>query len=74
MCLLRVIRFDLSGDSLQLYPSDGNPFVSYVDIQRQLEKNQEELEESQQQLEEEQQRTEKLAQRLRSLGVDPEEI
>jgi Uma2 family endonuclease len=82
------IRFDLSGDSLQLYHPDGNPFVSYVDIQRQLEQTQEELEqtqeeleqtqqeleESQQQLEEEQQRAEKLAQRLRSLGIDPEEI
>ncbi|MCP2731696.1 hypothetical protein [Limnofasciculus baicalensis] len=75
------IRFDLSGDNLQLYRPDGNPFVSYVDIQRQLEQTQQELEqtqqeleESQQQLEEERQRAGKLAERLRSLGIDPEQV
>jgi Uma2 family endonuclease len=82
------IRFDLSGEQLQLYRPDGNPFTSYVEIQRRLEEEQlrvqdaeqraeaerQRAEAERQRAEAERQRAERLAQRLRELGIDPEQV
>ncbi|MEQ9373183.1 MAG: Uma2 family endonuclease [Coleofasciculus chthonoplastes F3-SA18-01] len=75
------IRFDLSGEQLQLYRPDGNPFASYVEIQRRLEKAQQRVQDAEQRAEAERQRAEaerqraeRLAQRLRELGIDPEQV
>ncbi len=61
------IRFDLSGEELQIYRPNGEPFASYLDIQTRLE-------ETQQLLEQERQRAERLAERLRAAGIDPEQV
>lgn len=74
------IRFDLSGDELQLYRPDGKRFLSYVEIaqraeqaEQQLEQAEQQLEQTEQQLEQERQRSQSLAEKLRALGVDPDQ-
>ncbi len=50
-------RFDLSSGDLQVFGPDGRPFVTYVEVFEQLER--------------ERQRAERLAAQLRALGVEP---
>ena len=54
------IRFDLSGEELQIYRPDGEPFASYEEISRRLEQAE--------------QRAAVLAERLRSMGIDPQQL
>lgn len=68
------IRFDLSGDELQLYRADGERFASYVEVAQRLEVALAQVEQERQRAEQECQRAERLAQRLRSLGIDPEQL
>ncbi len=51
------IRFDLSGDDLQIIRPDGRAFVPYTVLDKQFEQ--------------ERQRADRLAMKLRELGVDP---
>ncbi len=51
------IRFDLSGEELQIYRPDGTPFLSYLEIE-------ELLEQERQRAEQERQRAEQAAQRM----------
>jgi Uma2 family endonuclease len=51
------IRFDLSGEELQIYRPDGTPFLSYLEIE-------ELLEQERQRAEQEQQRAEQAEQRM----------
>jgi len=51
------VRFDLSSGDLQVFGPDGRPFVTYVEVFEQLER--------------ERQRAERLAAQLRALGVEP---
>jgi Uma2 family endonuclease len=82
------IRFDLSGEELQLYCPDGRRFLSYTEIcqlleqeqqraqqaEQQLEQERQRTQQAEQQLEQERQRAERLAERLRAAGIDPEEV
>ncbi len=75
------IRFELSGEELQLYRPDGTRFSSYTEICQLLEQEQQRAQQAQQQLEQERlraeqerQRAERLAQRLRAAGIDPEQV
>ena len=82
------IRFDLSGEELQLYRPDGTKFLSYTEIcqlleqeqqraqqaEQQLEQQRQRAQQAEQQLEQERQRAERLAQRLRAAGIDPEQV
>jgi len=61
------IRFDLSGEELQIYRPDGEPFASYEDVSRRLVQ-------AQQRAEQAEQRAAVLAERLRSMGIDPEQL
>ena len=61
------IRFDLSGEELQIYRPDGNKFSSYVEIS-------ELLEQAETALAAEKRKTQLLAERLRALGINPDEI
>ncbi len=54
------IRFDLSGEELQIYRHDGEPFASYEEVSRSLEQAE--------------QRAAVLAERLRSMGIDPQQL
>ncbi|WNZ22493.1 Uma2 family endonuclease [Leptolyngbya sp. NK1-12] len=68
------IRFDLSGEELQIYRPDGKRFLTYVEIAQQAEQAEQQLEQTEQQLEQERQRAERLAAHLRSLGIDPDQV
>jgi Uma2 family endonuclease len=75
------IRFDISGEQLQIYRPDGERFLSYVEIAQRVEEVQQRAEQAEQekqqalqQLEIERQRAEKLAEKLREMNINPEEI
>ncbi|MDX2214479.1 MAG: Uma2 family endonuclease [Oculatellaceae cyanobacterium bins.114] len=75
------IRFDLSGKELRLFRPDNQPFLSYVEIARHLEQQQQRAAQAEQQLAQERQRAEQaeqraanLAERLRAMGIDPEQV
>ena len=54
------IRFELLPDDMRIIRPDGQPFLTYVELE--------------QRAEQQQQRAERLAERLRALGVDPEDV
>ena len=61
------IRFDMSGEELQLYHSNGEIFQGIEQIKEQLQ--QKEIA-----LEEEQKRSQILAKKLREMGINPDEL
>ncbi|MEO0459118.1 MAG: Uma2 family endonuclease [Cyanobacteria bacterium P01_A01_bin.114] len=61
------IRFDISGDELQLIRPDGSPFLSYQDITQRAES-------AEQRANSAEQKAAKLAEKLRELGVDPNQV
>ncbi len=61
------IRFDLSGEELQIYRPDGEPFASYEEVSRSLEQ-------AQQRAEQAEQRAALLAERLRAMGINSEQL
>jgi Uma2 family endonuclease len=61
------IKFDLSGEELQIYRPDGNKFSSYLEISQLLEQ-------AEKALAAERRKTQLLAEKLRALGVNPDEI
>jgi Uma2 family endonuclease len=79
------VRFDLSGDELQIIRPDGRTFVSYTDLDKQFEQERQRAEQERQraeqehqraeqehqQAEQERQRADRLAMKLRELGIDP---
>ncbi len=65
------IRFDLSGEELQLFYPNGSRFKSFEEIQQQLEQTEQRAEQAEQRAEQAEQRAEQLAQRLRELGLEP---
>ena len=68
------IRFDLSGEELQIYHPDGELFASYEEVSRRLEQAQQRAEQAQQRAEQAEQRAAVLAERLRAMGIDPEQL
>lgn len=75
------IRFDCSGEELQIYRPDGTPFFSYIEINRMLEEERKQLEQERQrsaqieaELEAEKLRSQRLAERLREMGINPDEL
>lgn len=72
------IRFDLSGEELQIFAPSGQRFATYVELQiaREEEQRQKEIaqtraEEAEALLEAERQRSQALEARLRELGIEP---
>lgn len=68
------IRFELGENELEIYRPDGEPFLSYEELeeQRNLERQRANLEF--QRAEQEAQRAERLAAKLRELNIDPDRI
>lgn len=73
------IRFDLSGEELQIFAPSGQRFATYVELQiaREEEQRQKEIaqnraEQAEALLEAERQRVQALEARLRELGIEPE--
>jgi Uma2 family endonuclease len=61
------IRFDVSGDELQIYRPEGQRFLSYVEIAKRAE-------EERQRAEKAEEKANRLAKRLREMGIDPEQV
>ncbi len=68
------IRFDMSGQELQIYRPDGERFASYVEISQRLQQAEERAEQERQRAEQAEQRAEQLAERLRAAGIDPDRL
>jgi Uma2 family endonuclease len=68
------IRFDLSGEELQIYRPDGEPFASYEEVSRRLEQAEQRAEQAEQRAEQAEQRAALLAERLREMGINPEQL
>lgn len=75
------IRFDCSGEELQIYRPDGTRFFSYIEINQMLEEERKQLEQERQrsaqieaELEAEKLRSQRLAERLREMGINPDEL
>ena len=82
------IKFDSSGDILQIFRPDGERFLSYVEISQKAEEERQKAENERRKAENERQRAEnqrqraeqaeakadRLAEKLRELGVDPEQV
>jgi Uma2 family endonuclease len=66
------IRFDMSGDELQIFGTDDRRFASYLEVIAQRDQKQHELEQAQQQADETARHVERLAAQLRALGIEPE--
>ncbi|MBW4545093.1 MAG: Uma2 family endonuclease [Symplocastrum torsivum CPER-KK1] len=61
------IRFDLSGEELQIYHPDGTRFLSYTEINQQLEQERQRVQQAEEQLEQERQRAEAERQRAEAM-------
>lgn len=68
------IRFELSETELKIYRPDGVQFLSYVEINQQLEQERQRAEETEAKLIAEQQRNQRLIERLRQMGINPDEL
>jgi Uma2 family endonuclease len=74
------IRFDVAGEELQIYRPNGDRFLSYLEIDRQLEQERLKAEEAQLRAEQESQRADRaeeraarLSEQLRAAGIDPDQ-
>lgn len=67
------VRFAREGDEVRMYLPDGRPFLSFVELQAQMEAERERAEAERERAEAERQRAERLAARLRALGIDPDQ-
>jgi Uma2 family endonuclease len=75
------LRFELQLHTLIIYRPDGEPFLGFIELdkqrqlaEQQLELTQQQLELTEQQLESEKQTVDRLAAKLRELGVNPGDI
>jgi Uma2 family endonuclease len=68
------IRVDLSEQELVFYRSDGQRFLSSIELEQRAKKAEQQLEQVEQQLEQERQSRQALLAKLRDLGIDPEQL
>ena len=66
------ISFDMSGDELQIFGSDGQRFLSYLEVTALRDQDQRARQRAQKQAEEAARKAERLAAQLRAMGIDPE--
>ncbi len=81
------VRFELTGDTLELYRPDGQRFFTYLELEQQRQQERQHAEQERQRaeqerqraeqaetlLEQERQRSQALLEQLRALGVEPEQ-
>ncbi len=65
------VRFEIANDELRLHGPDGKPFLTYVELVEQREKERAETEKERAEKEKAQQRAEQLTAQLRALGIEP---
>jgi Uma2 family endonuclease len=66
------IRFEMTGDGLELYHPDGRRFTTFVELAKQWEQERLEKRRAQQRANKEKGRADRLAAQLRALGIEPE--
>ncbi|MGD1702262.1 Uma2 family endonuclease [Dapis sp. BLCC M229] len=68
------IRFDMSGEELQLYHSNGQIFQSFEQIKEQLQQKDEQLQQKDEQLQQKDEQLQILAAKLQEMGINPDEL
>jgi Uma2 family endonuclease len=68
------IWFDDTLNPMQIHRPHGEKFLSYDELDQELQQVRQQAEQAQQQAEQAQQRANELAERLRQMGVDPDQI
>ncbi|HBE20667.1 MAG TPA: hypothetical protein DEG17_24515 [Cyanobacteria bacterium UBA11149] len=68
------IRFELSGETLEIYRPDGQKFATFVELAQRAQQQEQRAQEAETQLEMERRRSQAMAEQLRSLGIDPEQL
>ncbi|HEY9664906.1 MAG TPA: hypothetical protein V6C65_41230, partial [Allocoleopsis sp.] len=68
------IRFDDSGEELQIFYPNGDRFLTYTEISQKAEAAERRAEIAEQRAETAEARATKLAERLRSPGIDPDRV
>ncbi|QKD84268.1 hypothetical protein HPC62_20665 [Thermoleptolyngbya sichuanensis A183] len=68
------IRFEPSESGLQIFRPDGQPFLTFVELETLRLQAQQQAEQAQQRAERAERRAERLAECLRALGIDPDYI
>ena len=68
------IKFNLSGDELQIFRPDGQRFLSYVEIAQQAQEQRQQAQEQRQRAEKAEARVNQLAKKLRDMGIDTEQV
>ena len=68
------IRFDMSGEELQIYRPEGERFATYVEIAQRLEQERQRADQAEARAEQAEARAARLAERLRAAGIDPEQL
>ncbi|NEP78572.1 MAG: hypothetical protein F6K17_12850 [Okeania sp. SIO3C4] len=68
------IRFDMSGEELQLYLPNGEIFQGIEQIKEQLQQKDEQLQQKDEQLQHKNEQLQLLAEKLREMGIDPDEF
>ncbi len=68
------IRFDLSGEELQIFHPDGERFLTHTELGEQRDQAKQRADQAEQRADQAEQRATKLAERLRELGIDPDQV
>lgn len=68
------IRFEPSESGLQIFRPDGQPFLTFVELEALRVQAQQRAEQAQQRAEQAERRAEQFAERLRTLGIDPDSV
>ena len=68
------IRFDTSGEELQLYHSNGEIFQNFEQIKEQLQQKDEQLQQKDEQLQQKDEQLQILAAKLQEMGINPDEL
>jgi Uma2 family endonuclease len=68
------IRFEMSGEELEIYRPDGDRFMEFVEFAQRAEQERQRADQAEAALEEEQRRSQALAERLKAAGINPDKL
>ncbi|MBE9010619.1 Uma2 family endonuclease [Pseudanabaenaceae cyanobacterium LEGE 13415] len=68
------IRFDVTVNPMQIYRPNGEKFLSYDELDQELQQERSRADQERSRADQAQQRADALAERLRQMGIDPDQI
>jgi Uma2 family endonuclease len=68
------IRFEMSGEELEIYRPDGDRFMEFVEFAQRAEHEKQRADQAEASLDEERRRSQALAERLKAAGINPDEL